>query len=198
MQVWNMLHVVRWKYRTQNDAKNRHLGTIPPYHHFVGLHLRNWGIYRQSEKNLLSSNISSTCSHNIVNFGLLAAEIFSGVWGTPATFNGFRVLAALLHGSQVVSISQTLRRCTEGATYVRQGNHHFGHWPTFLVYSIFLQRSTMQALTRIRSHGNWKVYVACNTISKMKDFLVTDSHVHCKSGNILETVQDRGVVTTDH
>jgi len=46
----------------------------------------------------------------MVNFGLLAAEIVSGVWGTPATFNGFRVLAALLHGSQVVSASQTLRR----------------------------------------------------------------------------------------
>jgi len=37
------------------------------------------------------------------------AEIGSGVWGTPANFNEFR-LAALLHGSQVVSISQTLRR----------------------------------------------------------------------------------------
>ena len=45
----------------------------------------------------------------MVNFGLLAAEIVSGVWGTPATFKGFRVLAALLHGCQVVSISQTLR-----------------------------------------------------------------------------------------
>jgi len=46
----------------------------------------------------------------MVNFGLLAAEIDPAVWGTPANFNGFRVLAALLHGSQVVSISQTLRR----------------------------------------------------------------------------------------
>jgi len=58
---------------------------------------------------LLSSNISSTCPHNMVNFGLLVAEIVSGVWGTPATFNGFRVFAALLHGSQVVNVSQTLR-----------------------------------------------------------------------------------------
>jgi len=46
----------------------------------------------------------------MLNFGLLAAEIVSGVWGTPAIFNGFHVLAALLHGSQVVSVSQTLRR----------------------------------------------------------------------------------------
>jgi len=44
----------------------------------------------------------------MVNFGLLAAEIDPVVWGTPANFNGFRVLAALLHGSQVVSVSQTL------------------------------------------------------------------------------------------
>jgi len=40
---------------------------------------------------------------------LPAAEIGLPVWGTPPTFNGFRVLAALLHGSQVVSVSQTLR-----------------------------------------------------------------------------------------
>jgi len=46
----------------------------------------------------------------MVNFGLLPAEIGPVVWGTPANFNGFRVLAALLHGSQVVSVSQTLRR----------------------------------------------------------------------------------------
>jgi len=32
----------------------------------------------------------------MVNFGLLTAEISSGVWGTPAHFNGFRVLAALI------------------------------------------------------------------------------------------------------
>jgi len=55
-------------------------------------------MYRQSEKNLLSSNISSTCLHNMVNFGPLAAEIGSLVWGTPSNFNGFCVLASSLHG----------------------------------------------------------------------------------------------------
>jgi len=34
----------------------------------------------QSEKNLLSSNISSTCPHNMVNFGPLAVEIRWRVW----------------------------------------------------------------------------------------------------------------------
>jgi len=43
----------------------------------------------------------------MVNFGPLAAEIVSLVWGTPANFNGFRVLEALLHGTLVVGVSQT-------------------------------------------------------------------------------------------
>ena len=50
------------------------------------------------EKNLLSSNMSSTCPHNMVNFGPLAAEICWRVWGTRTNFNWFRVLAALLNG----------------------------------------------------------------------------------------------------
>jgi len=44
----------------------------------------------------------------MVNFGLLVAEIVSLVWATPANFNGFRVLAALLHGTLVVGVSQTV------------------------------------------------------------------------------------------
>jgi len=70
----------------------------------------------------------------MMNFGPLAAEIRWRVWGTPANFNGFRILAALLYGTLVVGVSQTLQRRTEGATYIRQGGHHVGHWPPFLVY----------------------------------------------------------------
>jgi len=67
----------------------------------------------------------------MVNFCLLAADIVSLVWGTPGNFNGFHVLATLLHATLVVGISQTLRRWTEGATYMWQGGHHVGHSPTF-------------------------------------------------------------------
>jgi len=67
----------------------------------------------------------------MVNFGPLAAEIVSLVWGTSANFNVFRVLAVLLHGT-LLWASATLRRWTEGATCIRQGGHHVGHWPTFL------------------------------------------------------------------
>jgi len=46
----------------------------------------------------------------MVTFSPLAAEIGPVVWVTPADFNGFCVLAALLHGTVVVGVSQTLRR----------------------------------------------------------------------------------------
>jgi len=140
-------------------------------------------------KKLYSSNIFSTCPHNMVNFGPLGAEIVSLRWGNPSKFervsrldfvtaatslNGsqpnfaqclaiswagtlcihFRgflprneilpgatftlcpnlavhILAALLHGTLVLGVRQTLQRWTEGATYIRQGGHHVGHWPTF-------------------------------------------------------------------
>jgi len=67
----------------------------------------------------------------MVNFSPLTTEICWRVWGTPANFNRFRILAVLLHGTLVVSVSQTLWHWTEGATYIRQGGHHVGHWPTF-------------------------------------------------------------------
>jgi len=133
MQVWNVLHAARCQYRTQKSRQNRHLGTIAQLCRAISSQLRHISTIG---KKLLSSNISSTWPHNIVNFDPLAAEIGPVVWGTPANFNGFRVLAALLHGTVVVGVSQTLRRWTEGATYIRQGGHHVGHWPIFLVHSV--------------------------------------------------------------
>jgi len=46
----------------------------------------------------------------MANFGPLAAEIGSLVWNTPTNLNGFRVLAALVHSTVVLGVSQTLRR----------------------------------------------------------------------------------------
>jgi len=85
-------------------AKNRHLGPIAQLCRAISSQLRHISTIG---KKLLSSHISSTCPQNMVNFGPLAAEIVALVWGTPANFNGFRVLAALLHGTLVVSLSQT-------------------------------------------------------------------------------------------
>jgi len=81
----------------KKSPKIRHLGTIAELLGYVfatKAHIDN-------RKNLLNSNVSSTCPHTMVNFGPLAAEICCRVWGTPANFNGFHILAALLPGTRV-------------------------------------------------------------------------------------------------
>ena len=100
-----MLHAARCKCRTQKVAKKSPSGHHPTT--LSGYIFATKACIDNRKKNLLSSNISSTCFHNMVNFGPLAAEIISLVWGTPGNFNGFRVLAALLYGTLVVGVSQT-------------------------------------------------------------------------------------------
>jgi len=43
-----------------------------------------------------------------LNFDPLAAEIGSIIWGTPANYNGFRILAALLQRRRSREANQTL------------------------------------------------------------------------------------------
>ena len=64
----------------------------------------------------------------MVTFGTLTAEVGSGVWGTPTNFNGFRVLAALLHGTPVVGVCGVEQRVPP---IFPQGVHYVGHWSTF-------------------------------------------------------------------
>ena len=148
-----------------------------------------------NRKNFLNSNISSICPHNMANFGPLTAEISSGVWGTPAHFNGIRVYSLRYCSDVAHRIGLPTKLCTmfgrlpgwytiytfsgllppngilpvakftlrpslafsyigsvtarhssngrepnfsswykdfiEGATYIRHGGYHVGHWRTF-------------------------------------------------------------------
>ena len=59
-------------------------------------------------KKLLSSNMSPTCPHNMVDFGQLTAEIFWRVWCTIANFSGFRILASLVQQRRSTAVNQTL------------------------------------------------------------------------------------------
>ena len=83
---------------------HRHLGNIPQL-------CRN--IYSRQPRHVstigkkLNNNIS-TCPYNMANFGQLTDEIGSGVWGTPANFNGFRVLASLLQRRRSTEANQIL------------------------------------------------------------------------------------------
>jgi len=70
---------------------------------------------------MLNSNSSPTRRHNMVNFGPLAAEIGSIVWGTPANFNRFRVLASLLQRCRLTEANPTLHDVWPSPGLV----HHF-------------------------------------------------------------------------
>jgi len=89
----------------KKSPKIRHLGTVTQ-------HCRSCIVATKScihnRKNLLNSNISCTCPHNMANFGPLAAQIGSGVWSTPANFNEFRVLPSLLQRRRSPEANQTL------------------------------------------------------------------------------------------
>ena len=95
---------------TQNTGRKKN---SPSRHHCIYLaissQLRHVSTIRKKlvKQQYLPHN--PTCPYSMVNFGPLAAEIGLPVWGTLAHFNGFRVLAALLHGTLVVGITQTLR-----------------------------------------------------------------------------------------
>jgi len=77
--------------------KNRHFGTIEQLCRAIIFRTKAC-IDNQKIQSLLNSNTSSTGPDNMMNFGLLIAEICWRVWGTPANFNRFCALAALLHG----------------------------------------------------------------------------------------------------
>jgi len=87
------------------DTKIRHLHTIAKLCWAISSQLRRT---LTIGKNSLNSCISSTCPHNMVNCGPLTADIGWWVWGTPANFNGFRVLASLLQRRRSTEVNQTL------------------------------------------------------------------------------------------
>ena len=112
MHVWNVLHAARWKCRTQKGRQKspsgHHRTTLSVYIFATKAHIDN-------RKNLLSSDMSSTCSHNMVNFGLLTAEIQSCAmvprWRFLATF-----LRPVFSASRVQHISDLHSKFTLGQT----------------------------------------------------------------------------------
>jgi len=88
--------------------------------------------------------MSYICPHNMVNLLPTSDWDRSGSLRHPFKFQRFSCLGSITARHLVVGVSQTLRRWTEGATCVRQGDHHVGHLPTFLVVTAFLY-----SLTRI-------------------------------------------------
>jgi len=101
MQVRNVLHAARWKCRTQ---KIRHLGTIAQLCQAVSSQLRH--VSTIGKKLVKQQYLPYTA----VQYGELRPtsgwDLLASL-GHPANFNGFCILAALLHGSLVVGVSHT-------------------------------------------------------------------------------------------
>jgi len=112
MQVWNVLRAARCKCRTQKIAKNPHLDTIAQLCRAIPTQLMHVSTIGKS---LLNSNVSPTCPHGMVNFGLLAAEICWRVWGILQISTGFTSWQR--YWTLVVGVSRTLRHWTERHLY---------------------------------------------------------------------------------
>ena len=111
----DVLRAARWKYRTQKIAKNS-----PSAHHRTTLSGCIFDIkaHIDNRKNLSNSNTLSTCLRNMVNVGPLTAEICSLVWGAPANFNWFRVLASLLQQRRSPNFARCLAVSWAGTLYI--------------------------------------------------------------------------------
>jgi len=87
----------------------------------------------------------------------------SGSLRHPCKFQRILRLGSVTARHLVVGVSQTLRRWTEGATYVRQGDRHVGHWPTFLVsdrfsYLLSLRVTCVMSGDAVRTHRQQRVH----------------------------------------
>ena len=100
-----MLHAARCKCRTQKSRQKlssvHHPTTLSGY-----IFATKASIDNRKKKLVKQQYLLYMSSQYGELHGPLAAEIVSLVWGTPGNFNGFRVLAALLHGTLVVGVSQ--------------------------------------------------------------------------------------------
>jgi len=64
-------------------------------------------MYRQSEKNLLSGNISPTCPYNMVNLRPTSSWEFFFSLGDPSKFQRVSRLGSVLYGTLLAGVSQT-------------------------------------------------------------------------------------------
>ena len=112
--------------RCKNHAKNRHIGTIAQLCRAVSSQLSHVSTIG---KNLLSSNTSSTCPCNMVKRPTNGWDPL-GIWGTPANFNGFLVLALTARHSSS-GRQPDFVALNRGRHLYSAGGHHVGHWSTF-------------------------------------------------------------------
>jgi len=110
----------------ENDAKNRHLGTIPQFCRAISSQLRH--VSTIGKKLVKQQYLLHTWPH-YGEFRPTSGWDCFGSLGHPSYFQRLPRLGSVTARHVVVGVSQTLRRWIESATYVRQGDHHVGHCP---------------------------------------------------------------------
>ena len=106
MQVWNVLHAACWKCRTRKIAKNSPSGHYRTT--LSGYIVATKACIDNRKKLVIEQCLPHMCSQ----------------YGELLPTSDWDLLA------RVAGVSQSLRHWTEGATCIRQGGHHVGHWPT--------------------------------------------------------------------
>jgi len=109
-------------------AKNRHLGTITQLCWAISSQLRHVSTI---EKKLVKQQCVLHMSSQYGELRPANGWDRSGSLRHPCKFQWVLHLGSITAWHLVVSVSQTLQCWTEGTTYVRQDDHHVGHWPTF-------------------------------------------------------------------
>ena len=105
----------------KKSSKNRHVGTIAQICRAISSKLRHVSTI---VKNLLSSNISFTCSHHVVYLWPTSGWDRSGSFGHPCKFQRVLRLGSVTARHSRVRRQPNFAALTEGATYIRQGGHN--------------------------------------------------------------------------
>jgi len=135
MQVWNLLQAARWKHRTQKSRQKspsgHHRTTLSGYIFATKAHIDNRKKTCIKQQYVLHTSPQYGERRPTSGWDRLTSL------GYPCKFQRLSRLGSVTARHLVVGVSQTLRRWTEGATCVRQGDRQVGHWPTFLVCNCF-------------------------------------------------------------
>jgi len=163
MHVWNVLHAARWKYRTQKWCKKspsaHHRTTLSGYVFAIKASQQiltgfaSWFRYctdvpqrRSTKLCTMFGRLLGWYTLYIHFWGLMPLTEFCQVqYSLCVQVLRSPILAALLHGTRAVGVSQTLRRGTRngitdlslltifnrGRHLYSDGGYHVGHRPTF-------------------------------------------------------------------
>jgi len=105
----------------------------------------------------------STCPHNVANLGPLRADIGLPVWGTPANFNRFHVLASLLSAYRL-------------STYRRYTNNYI-----YLSIYVLQRRRSPDANQTLHNLGWYTIYTFSGAFAPSRNFAMCKIHFASKS-----------------